>query len=141
MTDVEIIHDLEKCAISKCSECSRSKDDDLACSEKLLRDAVSIMKLQKNAIEACSESIAEFKEDNSRLRAAVRVSYTKQELVRAVNSIIESFAEDASCDECGGDEWGGKIDAIQGFIRLIGRENCAIAIGAVADYPLIQYRE
>ena len=142
MTEVDIIRDMEYCSIGKCHKCSRSKDDDLGCRDKLMQDAISIMKLQQNAVTCGAQAIDQLKMDNASLSMTARFNFTKLELVKKVNRIIRCFSNDGNYDSGDGqDEWGGKIDALKDFIELIGIANCSIVVNVKEDYPTIQYLE
>jgi hypothetical protein len=141
MTENDIIRDMEFCSFGKCGKCSREEDSEMKCREKLFKDAVSVIKIQQAAIEEIQEDRERLKAENKRLDEALNHNYTKLELVKAVNCIIVSCHEKDCCFECGGDEWGGKIDAIRDFVKLIGKDGCSLVVGIEDDYPLIQYIE
>lgn len=135
MTEVDIIRDLECCVEHDCATCSRRSVD--TCGEDLDRDILSVLKLQRNALEQYREDFDRLTKESARLSAAVNRNYSKLELVQAVNRIIKSCYDTGYCYECSGDPWSGKIEAIKSFIELIGEENCAVAVGVQDDFPLI----
>lgn len=142
MTENDIVRDMECCAVGKCVDCSRNDDAKLKCRERLLKDAVNAIKMQQGAIEYIQEDRERLNAENKRLDEALDHNYTKWELVKAVNQIIVQCHEETySCDYCGGDVWGGKIDAIKEFVKLIGKDGCSVVIGIEDDVPLVQFIE
>lgn len=140
MTEKEIINDLECCVNNKCKECSRY--DIIDGCERLKKDAIAIMKMQADAGKLCTEENVRLVKENERLGKALNHNYTKTELIKAVNDIIEACCEDNTCYDCGGSfSLDNQVETIKCFIRLIGEESCSIVIRYNDAYPKIQYEE
>ena len=98
MTEKEIIVAMEFCAKEECHKCPRQGSAD--CATKLYSDAIGVMKLMHNAVEAGSEAINNLKVENALLKAGCRYSFTEKDLVKAVNNIVH-FCLDNDEDEEG----------------------------------------
>lgn len=88
MTEVELIKKMESC-LEHGKEC-----DDKMCRDVLIRDALAIIKMQKERLEEAGKRMAEKDHKIAELMRLVKVKCTQQQLADAVNDIIRSFFDE-----------------------------------------------
>jgi len=112
MTEVDVMNDLMFCGNRDCENCSRFANE--GCNKSLLKDARTIIKLQMEAIKTANETIEKANEEIGALRTAVTVSYTKEQLVKAVNGIIYAMYDEDD------DRLWSQAYSVGQFMKLVG---------------------
>ena len=116
MTEVDIMADIECCVDHDCNHCSRGCGD--GCYRKLFRDALNVIKLQKDALSSYLEKIESLKEESDRLRKLSTNTISAAKVATTINRVIEGY-EDGETDA--------KIEALKYFIKANGLP-CYIAM-------------
>lgn len=131
MTEVELIEKMESC-LEHGKEC-----DEKQCRDVLIRDALAVIKMQKERLEEAGKLCAEKDHKNAELMRLCKVKCTQQQLADAVNDIIRSF--DIDEDEVGCSQMEHMIRTLGDFMKLTGMvghvavsRNCK-RIGIVLD--------
>lgn len=126
MTEVELIEKMESC-LEHGKEC-----DEKQCRDVLIRDALAVIKMQKERLEEAGKRMAEKDRKIAELMRLAKVECTHQQLADAVNEIISGLID----EEC---EWADAIRAIGEFMTITGMvghvavsRNCE-RIGIVLD--------
>lgn len=112
MTEVELIRKMETC-LEKGKEC-----DDKMCRDVLIRDALAVIKMQKERLAEAGKSMAEKDHKIAELMRLCKVKCTHQQLANAVNDIICSF--DVDEDDVGCSQWEYQLRTIGGFMKVTG---------------------
>lgn len=130
MTENDILKDLEACTKGHCDDCSRDYCGD--CTEKLMKDSLSVIKLQANEIK---NSFAIVDDLRSRVRDAQLMGpeASVEEIVKIVNEIITDAYDAAGC----GDYVGNVVASCQEFAKLLRLDNAYVAFGSHSVYPQI----
>ena len=88
MTEVELIKKMESC-LEHGKEC-----DEKQCRDVLIRDALAVIKMQKERLEEAGKSMADKDHKIAELMRLCKVKCTQQQLADAVNDIIRSFFDE-----------------------------------------------
>lgn len=112
MTEIELIEKMEQC-LEHGKEC-----DEKQCRDILIRDALAIIKLQKERLEVASKSMAEKDHKIAELTRLVKVKCTQQQLADAVNDIVRGF--DIDEDEVGCSQMEYTIRSLGDFMKVTG---------------------
>lgn len=147
MTEVDILHDLECCSKDNCKECSRCGTLG-NCTDELLREAKSVISLQKKVLESANETIDRLTAELKRLESADQIPADK--LIEMFNRIVQEayyhgngWVGDADCYEScthdAGDNWKELLDAMRDVLRKL--KICSkYTIVLDGEYPLFQNR-
>ena len=141
MTEVDIMKDLECCAVGSCDDCSRRTvvGD---CSTGLKKDALSIIKMQKNSLKNANETIERLSAEVKRFESAARLPAV-DELFDLFNRIVqEAYLHGEGWggkDDEAGDTWGELIYAMQDVKKKLNNIS-EYTIVVDGDYPLFQKR-
>lgn len=148
MTEVDIMNDLECCRKDNCKECSRCGTIG-SCSDSLMSDALSVIKMQRDSLENAKESIERLSAEVERLDGASRISYTNDQLMFLVNQIIiESYRQgngwydSDNYIECQkGENWTELFNAMREFLKKVDYEHkYMIAVEVNDDVPAFRKR-
>ena len=126
MTDVGVMISFRCCMNNDCENCDFKDKDD--CQNELRKAVLATMKLQKNSLDSITETLNRLEKEYTELKEKVSVSYTLEQLVEAVNDIIDSFL---NCEEYD-DHTEAQLLAIGSFMRLV-RLHGHIAVNCNAD--------
>lgn len=113
MTEVDIARSLEICYSEQTCEGCLYKENG-SCKSAIMKDAASVIKTQKKAIEGLNQANKRLEDANEQIQQMAKVNYTKEQLVEAVNQILNSFThynEEENCLEA-------QLHAIGSFMRL-----------------------
>jgi hypothetical protein len=109
MTENNILFELECCSTKGCHKCPRQGK--VGCTDSLAKDALTIVKMQKERLEGYNEELHKLETTNRRLQTVCRYEFTPETLVKAVNGIIKAcMDEDSGLVE--------KIAAIENLARV-----------------------
>jgi hypothetical protein len=137
MTEIEIMKDMECCAEHNCDECSRSASITNGCVNRLLKDALGVIKLQKYAVENGNKTIDSLLQKVAEYESSALCRIKMDDVINCVNDIIENSVDD---DECG-DYVGCLIDSCQKLIKLLKIEDAQVVFGAWNLTPKIQMKQ
>lgn len=131
MTEIDILKDLEACARENCKGCSMKGKEN--CGAELIKLAINIINLQKQAIQRGTEACDEMRE---RIRSAqvMGPEASVEEIVESVNEIITDAYDASGC----GDYVGNVIMSCQNFAKLLRLENAYVVFGTHSVYPQIR---
>lgn len=93
MTEVELIKKMETC-LENGKEC-----DDKKCRDVLIRDALCIIKMQKERLEALVKTLGEQQAQIDGLNGLLAKNYTDERLVAVLNEIIDTVRDEDGCLE------------------------------------------
>ncbi len=134
MTEIEIMKDMECCAEHNCGECSRSASTTNGCVNRLLKDALGVIKLQKSAVENGNKTIDSLLQKVAEYESSARPRIKIAELISSVNVIIENSFDSDDC----GDYIGSLIKSMQKLLKLLELEGAYIAFSPFDKYPQIK---
>lgn len=97
MSVVGVMNELLLCVNGDCENCTRKERQD--CRKALMKDARSAIKMLEMALRLKTEGFDDLEKKNAALSEQVEVSYTQEELVKAVNNIIDCFVDGEDYDD------------------------------------------
>lgn len=132
MTEVEIMNDMLICIHGDCDNCTRQNEKNCRC--ELMEDARTAMKMQFNLLEKRRNEMENLAEQNLALQRMISHRYKEEDLVKAVNKIIEDSYDAGDC----GDYFGNMVQSVQDFVKLTKLDGGVVVFGAASCYPQIQ---
>lgn len=120
MNDLKLINTIQRCLDygypERCETCFYNGKD--RCSNIMMQDAVTVLKMQCDALNGFSEELEKLKKENALLKTTARFSFDEPKLVRAVNNIIRDVY--AATDESSGeDDYLQMIDTMLMFCKML----------------------
>ena len=113
MTENDVLNSLHICSSTDTCEGCSYRDDGAPCKQCLMKAAYNVIKLQKDHIASARDEINTLSKANEKLQEMAVINYTQEQLVKAVNEILEeTTAEDISAT----------AQSVIAFLRLIGAD-------------------
>lgn len=134
MTEDDVLRALICCVHTECNECARCGEGN--CSDNLMKDAINIIKLQKNAIEKAIETNESLQQTVRNYETVMTAQINRTDLIGCVNEMLESRYDAQDC----GDYFGNLVCACQKFIKVL-KLDAQVVFGAYSDYPQIQMKK
>ena len=129
MTEKDIAKDMYACSRGCCGDCSR--DYTHGCSRDLLKDAITIIKMQDDVLQKRLMDLNGLEENYKALQSVVQHDFTEEDIINQVNVILEAAMGDDD------DKTWCLIHSLQNLLNLFKGSGYYIAFGTFDFTPKI----
>lgn len=116
MTDADILNCLMFCEHKDCETCHRDGGEN--CEKQLIKDARTVIKMQIDTMRSLQEEVVRLQGENKRLQDIGSSKLSEEDVVNAVNNIVDACLFYADFDSEAG-EFERMIDMMLDFTKML----------------------